>query len=113
MGVQSNLENSFKELWFVTSWLIRELKLQARYFQVKGLLVCVYAPSVGFPGGSVVKNLPANAGDTFDPWSGKILQASEQLGPCATTTKPVLWRLQLLKSLSSGARAPQQEKPLQ
>ena len=64
MGVQSNLENSFKELWFVTSWLIRELKLQARYFQVKGLLVCVYAPSVGFPGGSLVKNLPANAGDT-------------------------------------------------
>ena len=49
----------------------------------------------------------------FDPWSGKILQAPEQLGPCAATTKPVLWRPQLLKSLSSRARAPQQEKPLQ
>ena len=23
----------------------------------------------GFPGGQLVKNLPANAGDTFDPWS--------------------------------------------
>jgi len=29
---------------------------------------------VGFPGGSVVKNLPANAGDVgFDPWVRKIL----------------------------------------
>ena len=68
------------DLWFLASSFIKA--------QVPG----------GFPGGSVVKNLPANAGDTFDPWSGKILQASEQLGPCATTTKPVLWRLQLLKS---------------
>ena len=24
-----------------------------------------------FPGGSVVKNPPANAGDAFDPWVGK------------------------------------------
>ena len=41
----------------------------------------------GFPGGSVVKNLPANAGE---PWSGKIPHAAEQLSPCATTTEPVL-----------------------
>ena len=27
---------------------------------------------LGFPDGSVVKNLPANAGDWFDPWVGKI-----------------------------------------
>ena len=26
----------------------------------------------GFPGGSVVKNLPAIAGDGFDPWVRKI-----------------------------------------
>ena len=26
----------------------------------------------GFPGGSVVKNPPANARDTRDPWVGKI-----------------------------------------
>ena len=31
-----------------------------------------YYVCMGFPGGSVVKNLPANAGDTFDPWVGKI-----------------------------------------
>ena len=26
----------------------------------------------------------------FDPWSGKILYAMEQLSLCATTTEPVL-----------------------
>ena len=45
----------------------------------------------GFPGGTVVRSLPANArGHGFEPWSGKILHAMEQLSPCATTTEPVL-----------------------
>ena len=35
----------------------------------------------GFPGGPVVKNLPAN------PWSKKIALATRQLSPCATTTE--------------------------
>ena len=36
----------------------------------------------GFPGGAVVENLPANArGHGFEPWSGKIPHAAEQLGP--------------------------------
>ena len=26
----------------------------------------------------------------FDPWSGKIARAVEQLSPCATTAEPVL-----------------------
>ena len=26
----------------------------------------------GFPGGSVVKNLPTSAGDGLNPWAGKI-----------------------------------------
>ena len=44
-----------------------------------------------FPGGAVVGNPPANAGDTrFKPWSGKIPHAAEQLSLCATTTEPVL-----------------------
>ena len=40
-----------------------------------------------FPGGSVVKNPPANAGDV-GPISGlgKIPQAAEQLSPCPTST---------------------------
>ena len=45
----------------------------------------------GFPGGAVVKNPPANAGDTgSEPWSGKIPRAVEQLSPCTTTTEPEL-----------------------
>ena len=45
----------------------------------------------GFPGGAVVENLPADAGDTgFDPWSRKIPRAVEQLSPYTTTTEPVL-----------------------
>ena len=45
----------------------------------------------GFPGGTVVKNLPANAGDTgSSPGPGKIPHAVEQLSPCATTTEPEL-----------------------
>ena len=47
----------------------------------------------GFPGSSVAKNLPANAGDT-----GSILDpgdptAAEQLSLRTTTIEPVLWRL--------------------
>ena len=45
----------------------------------------------GFPGGSVVKNPPANAGDMgWIPGSREIPQATEQLSPCTTTTEPVL-----------------------
>ena len=34
---------------------------------------------MGFPGGSVVKNLSASAGDEFNPWSGKTPHAEKQL----------------------------------
>ena len=50
----------------------------------------------GFPGGAVVTNLPANAGDRFEPWSRKIPHAAEQLSPCTT-----------IPSLRSRARKPQ------
>ena len=44
-----------------------------------------------FPGGSVVKNPPANAGDTgSSPGPGRFPHAAEQLSLCATTTEPVL-----------------------
>ena len=42
-----------------------------------------------FPGGSVVKNTSANAGDGSDPWCEKIPHAMGQLSPCTTTTEPV------------------------
>ena len=31
-----------------------------------------------------------NAGDGFNPWSGKVPHVSEQLSPCTTSTEPVL-----------------------
>ena len=47
-----------------------------------------------FPGGTVVKDPPANAGDTVSsPGPGrfkKIPQAAEQLSLCTTTTEPAL-----------------------
>ena len=43
-----------------------------------------------FPGGTVVKNPPANAGDTGSvPGLGKIPHAVEQLSLCTTTAEPV------------------------
>ena len=46
-----------------------------------------------FPGGSVIENLPANAGDTgLIPCSGKIPHTLEPLSLCATTIEPVLQR---------------------
>ena len=42
-----------------------------------------------FPGGAVVKNPPANAGDTGSiPGPGRSHMPVEQLSPCATTTEP-------------------------
>ena len=43
----------------------------------------------GFPGGAVVKNPPADAGDMGSS-PGEIPHAAEQLSPCATTTEPAL-----------------------
>ena len=61
----------------------------------------------GSPGTSLVVQwlricLPTQ-GHRFEPRSGKIPHAAEQLRPCATTTAP----------REPGARAPQQEKPPQ
>ena len=42
-----------------------------------------------FPGGTVVKNPPANAGDTGSiPGPGRSHMCAEQLSPQATTTEP-------------------------
>ena len=43
-----------------------------------------------FPGGSLVKNLPSNAGDAgLTPgWGTGIPHAEGQLSPCVTTRKP-------------------------
>ena len=44
----------------------------------------------GFPGGTVVKSPPANAGDTGSS-HGPGSYATEQLSPCATAAEPALW----------------------
>ena len=44
----------------------------------------------GFPGGSVVKNLPAKAGDIGSIPGRKIPRATQQLSPCGITVEPVL-----------------------
>ena len=33
------------------------------------------------------KNPPANAGDSFDRWSGKMVHSAEQLSPGATAAE--------------------------
>ena len=46
---------------------------------------------MGFPGGSVVKNLPAHAGDMgLIPGPKNISHAVGQLSPSTTTPEPVL-----------------------
>ena len=54
-------------------------------------------------------------GQGFEPWSGKIPHAVEQLSLCATTTESVLWSLRATTTEACTPRpqAPQQEKPLQ
>ena len=43
---------------------------------------------LGFSGGSVVKNPPANAENTGSIPDKKIPHAKEQLSPCTSTIKP-------------------------
>ena len=67
-----------------------------------------------FPGGTVVKNPPAIAGDTgSSPGPGKIPQAAEQLSPCATTTEPALQcpRAATTEACVPRACAPQEKPP--
>ena len=82
----------------------------------------------GFPFGSVVKNPPANAGDTGSvPGPGRPYMPLSNLSPCATTTEPALrspgtpttelalWSLgtPTTEPTRPRAHAPQQEEPPQ
>ena len=50
----------------------------------------------------------------FKPWSGRILHAAEQLGPCTTTAEPALWspRATAAEACVPAACALQRERPL-
>ena len=52
-------------------------------------------------------------GHGFEPWSGRIPHAAEQLGLCTTAAEPVLWspRATAAEARAPGAHAPQQERP--
>jgi len=70
--------------------------------------------ALGFPGGSVVKNPPANAGDSFNPWSRKIPHAIEQISPCTTTTEPMCRNYRSRRALETmlhNKRSHHSEKP--
>ena len=45
---------------------------------------------LGFPGGPLFKNLSYKR-HRFDPWSGKIPHAAEQLSLCPSTAVPTQW----------------------
>ena len=45
-------------------------------------------------------------GHGFEPWSGKIPHATEQLGPCATTTEPARVELVLLNKRGRDSERP-------
>ena len=69
----------------------------------------------GFPGGSVVKNQPPNAGSlVLSPDPGRTCMPQSQLGPCATATEPVLWSLEAAttEACVPRTRVPRQEKPV-
>ena len=61
----------------------------------------------GFPGGSVVKNPPTNAGDwCLIPYPERSHMPAEQLSQLAIAIEPVLWRsweLQLLSQCATTA----------
>ena len=48
-------------------------------------------------------------GHRFEPWSGKIPHAVEQLSPCAATTEPMLWSP---RTTTTEAHVPQLLQPL-
>ena len=62
--------------------------LEVQFIQVHALSMSRYR-GPDFPGATVDRSLPANAGGHgFDPWFGKIPQAEEQLSQWTTTTEP-------------------------
>ena len=77
----------------------------------------------GFPGGAVVGNLPANAGDTGSnpgPEGSHMSQSNQACVPqllslCSRAREPQLLspRVATTEACAPRARAPQQEKPPQ
>ena len=73
--------------WWTTDPRVAELDMTEETYQAG-----MQAARGAYPGGSVVKNLPANAGDTdsIPGWRTKIPHALEQLGLRVATTEASL-----------------------
>ena len=98
-----------------TSPVIRQMQIKTTMrYHLKPVRMAIIKKSTNnrdFPGGTVVKNPPAKAGDTgssLSPGRSHMLQSNyarepQLLSPCATTTE----------AHAPTASAPQQKKPLQ
>ena len=70
--------------------LIKNFPLRVKKLDERSCLISEFNVH-DFPGGTVVKNLTANAGDTgSSPGLGRFPHAVELLSLCTTTTEPVL-----------------------
>ena len=64
-------------------------KMTPILYQKAWIIVNLKNPCRDFPGGAVVKNPPANAGDTgSSPGPGRSYMPRSNLSPCTTTTEP-------------------------
>ena len=115
------------------AWRQDGRRLERTFFAARGLTVRLYFPKMPVrislklaisASRSEVSGLPwwlsgkesacQRRRHKFDPWSGKIPQAVDQLSLCATTVEPVLYSpgTTTTEAPRTGARAPR-EKPLQ
>ena len=94
---------------FTATWMALEIVILSKVSQKE--------KDRGFPGGPVVKNLPAEAGDIgFDPWSRKISHATGQLlslcawSLCSATREPTAMRSSHTTTKSSPPRRNQRKQ---
>ena len=68
--------------------------------KINGTQIYYLKYNLGLPGGTVVQNPPANAGDTsLIPAPGRSHMPQNNYHLCATTTKPILWSPQAVTTV--------------
>ena len=109
---QQGVLREIKKMTLKYMWKCKESTIAKVILEMKAWKLNIW----DFPGGPVVKNSPANSGDTglipgpgrFHMLRGNEDHASQLLSLCSQAQKP-----QLLKPAYPRAHAPQQEKPPQ
>ena len=114
------VKNERKEKKLTAAWFGKNAQLKRMKFKETKLAIWYKGRSEttteGFPDGSVVKNLPANAGDMDSiPGLGQSHMPQAQLSPFATTIEPVLESLGTSTTEPTDPRAcvPQNERSQQ